>query len=578
MKSLHTRIRGWPLLLTVICSIAAIALASACGGGDSGDSVELAPDQTLRIAISGEPESIDPGVAAFAESTAIAKNIFATLLRFDPTTSQVNPYVAVQVPTKDNGGISGDGLVYTFHLREDAVWEDGAPLAAGDFEYALKRIMDPRLGSYYGASFYSGSILGGTDVAAAVDADEDVLRDLISAIAVNALDDHTLEVTLSQPSTSFNLLMSLWPSAALRQDVIEQHGDIGNSAWTEAGSLVASGPFRLAEWDHGTRIVLENNPNFWNEDMMPTLTRIELVIIEDENTAYAAYLGGDLDMAPAPISSLRSLTESNGADGNLRRVPEVSNFALVFNMSQPPFDDVEARRAFCRSIDRGTAVAEIRQGSGTPTTGWLPPSLVPYYDETRGNDLVFDPEAARSSLSTALSVASANAGSASFPDVSITYADTGSNGTLMEYLQGQWKTNLEVDVGLEGLDPPTFGQTFFSGQFDLGYIGFGQDYHHPENWLLLWTETGALNAGGYANPAFTATIEAAMDEDDFDAAVALWQRSEEILIDEDVALCALFNSEATWLIDSNVSGLVMTGADSIPGDAFFWKIAVTKSS
>jgi ABC-type oligopeptide transport system substrate-binding subunit len=364
----------------------------------------------------------------------------------------------------------------------------------------------------------------------------------------------------------------------LRQDVIEQHGDIANNAWTEPGNLVASGPFRLAEWDHGTRIVLENNPNFWNEDMMPTLTRIELSIIEDENTGYAAYQAGDLDMAPAPISSLRSLTESEGAYGELHRVAEVSNFAFVFNMAQPPFDDVEARKAFCRAIDRGTAVSEIRQGSGTPTESWLPPSLFPYYDETRGDDLVFNPGAAQSSLNAALAVASANSGSASFPDVSITYADTGSNGTLMEYLQGQWQANLDVDVALEGLDPPTFGQTFFSGQFDLGYVGFGQDYHHPENWLLLWTETGALNAGGYANPAFTASVEAALAEDDFDEAVVLWQRAEEILIDEDVVLCALFNSEATWLIDSNVEGLVMTGADAIPGDAFFWDIAIIKSS
>ena len=69
-----------------------------------------------------------------------------------------------------------------------------------------------------------------------------------------------------------------------------------------------------------------------------------------------------------------------------------------------------------------------------------------------------------------------------------------------------------------------------------------------------------------------------MAEDDFDEAVVLWQRAEEILIDEDVVLCALFNSEATWLIDSNVEGLVMTGADAIPGDAFFWDIAIIKSS
>ena len=107
-------------------------------------------------------------------------------------------------------------------------------------------------------------------------------------------------------------------------------------------------------------------------------------------------------------------------------------------------------------------------------------------------------------------------------------------------------------MALEGLDPPTFGQTFFSGQFDLGYIGFGQDYHHPENWLLLWTETGALNAGGYANPAFTASVEAALAEDDFDEAVVLWQRAEEILIDQPRRLTVEERAERDVLVDEDL--------------------------
>lgn len=550
-----------------------LAAVAACGGDDDSGGLGDA-DGTLRIAISGEPESIDPAVAAFAESAAIAKNTFATLLRFDPATSELHPYAATEVPTADNGGISEDGLTYTYHLNADAVWEDGTPLTADHFVYALQRLIDPRVGSYYGSTFYSASIAGGLDLAGAVDADEPTLDALRDAVGVKAVDDRTLEVTLAQPSPTFNLLMSLWPGAALRQDIVEAHGDIANATWTEAGNLVASGPFRLAGWTHGTSLVLERNPNFWLDEMTANVAGIEFSIIEDQNTAYAAYQAGDIDMAPVPLASLKSVAEREGDSGELRRVPEVSTFALVFNMAQPPFDSIDARRAFCRSIDRATAVSEIRQGNGNPTTAWLPPSLVPFFDDSRGAGLVFDVERAKADLNLAVSVTSAAPAGTAFEDVSLSYADTGANGTLAEFFQGQWQENLGIGVGLEGLDPPSFGETYFTGQFDIGYLGFTQDYHHPENWLLLWTSTGALNAGGYSSPEFDAAVDSALAEEDLDDAIGYWQRAEEILVDEDVALCPVFNGEFAWLVDSGVSGLVMTGADGVPGDFFYWQISV----
>lgn len=564
--------RLWTRTLLLCAGVVALVTLAACGDSGPGDTNTDTPSGTLRIAIAGEPESIDPGVASFAVSAAIAKNTFATLLRFDPTTSELHPYVATEVPTKDNGRISDDGLTYTFNLREDAVWEDGEPMTAENFAYALRRIIDPRLGSYYGATFYSAAIAGGSDFSAAVDADETDFAALSDAVAVTAVDRHTLVIQLAEPSTTFGLLLALWPSAAVRQDVIERYGGIANAEWTEPGNHVASGPFRLAQWEHGSSIVLERNPNFWNEDMMPRVEALEFSIIEDENTAYLAYQSGDLDVVPVPLSSLQDVTESGTSE--LHRVPEVSTYALVFNMTQPPFDRIEARRAFCRSIDRATAVQEIRQGSGFPTTAWLPPSLVPYYDANRGEGLVFDVEAARSDLSVITSVASSSPSADELSDIGVAYADTGGNGVLMEFVQGQWDANLDVKVALQGIDPPSFGETFFSGQFDIAYIGFSQDYHHPENWLLLWTSNGGLNAGGYGNPDFDAAADAALAEEDLDASVPLWQRAEEILVDEDVALCNIFNGERAWIVSPGVTGLELTGADAVAGDFFWWQVSV----
>ena len=155
----------WYMGIAVLLAAVAVVALAACNGGDGGEvSGDLAENQTVRIWLDGEPDYIDPSIADFAASVTISKNVFATLLRSDPTTGEVLLYVASEVPTAENGGVSDDGLTYTFNLREDAEWEDGQPIRAQDFVYAVQRLMDPRLASYYGATFYTEIIEGGADL------------------------------------------------------------------------------------------------------------------------------------------------------------------------------------------------------------------------------------------------------------------------------------------------------------------------------------------------------------------------------------------------------------------------------
>lgn len=566
MKLFRSR---WHVAAVTLLALLGLVALAGCKSGDGGDaSGDLAADQILRLWLDGEPDYIDPSIADFSTSVTVSKNVFATLLRFDPASGEAMPYVASEVPSSENGGISDDGLTYTFKLREDAVWEDGEPITAQDFVYAIQRLLDPRVGSYYGTTYYTEMIVGGADLAFAVDADEATIQQLRDGVNVRAVDDRTLEVTITRPSTTFNLLMALWPTSALRQDVIEKHGDIANSTWTEAGNLVASGPFRLAEWNHGSSIVLEKNPNFWDDEMEPVLDRVVFQIIEDDTTAFSAYLAGDLDAVPVPVADLRRISADDSYGDELRRVPLAVTFGFGFNHTRPPFDQAEARKAFCQGADRVTLVNEVQQGSGVPTTSWLPPGLDPFYVEDRGEVLSFDPDSA---LQLVVDPAS---GGPNYPSVEFSYANVDPNGARAEFLQGQWNEHLGIDVGLNPMDPPAFGEAFGTGDFDLALIGFGQDYHHPENWLLLWKSDGGLNTGGYSSDNFDSAVDAAMNETDPAKATALWQEAEEILIDQDAAVCPLFTLENAWLVQPYVSDFVMTAADGQPGDFFYWKTAI----
>lgn len=557
--------RGWRFFMGALLAILAVLALAACQGGQPGG--ELASQQALRVWLDGEPQYIDPSKADFAAAVAIAKNTHATLLRFDPLSGQLLPYVAEQVPTRENGGISEDGLTYTYRISEGAVWEDGTPITAQQFVYSIYRLLDPRVASYYGTSYYSAFIEGGEELAAAVEAGEDEIEQLRQKVGVRALDERTLEVRINQPSGTFNFLMSLWPAAALRQDVIERYGDISNSQWTEAGNLVASGPFRLAEWQHGDHITLERNPNFWLKDMTPTLERITFQIIEDENTAFAAYRAGQLDAVEVPLAQMRSLAADSELGQQLIRVPKAATDGIAFNLNRSPFDKREDRLAFCQALDRETLVNEIRQGRGHATTAFLPPDFPPFSVEARGSELAFDVEKARANLA-------AGGSGQDFPSLSFTYANTAPLPDQATFLQQQWKTNLGLDIKLQPLDPAAFQDAFIQADYDMAWIGWGEDYHHAENWLVPWRTGGILTLGGYSNPEYDTLVDQALAEADLEAAAALWRQAEELLIDQDVPFCPLVNDESAWLVKPYVRDFIITPADNLEGDYYYYKTAV----
>lgn len=567
MRTLPTR---WLFAMTVLLAALAVSGLAACkgGGGDDYTYGELADDQTLRVWLGAEPDYIDPSLADFDTSIAMARNLFATLLRLDPTTNEVLPYAATEVPTLDNGGVSEDGMTYTFNIREDATWQDGEPITAHDFAYSLRRLLDPRLASYYGASSYADIIVGGADLAFAVDVDDAAIEELASAVGVEAVDDHTLEITITRPSNTFNLLMAMWPTSALRQDVIEKYGDITNTEWTEPGNLVSAGPFILEDWDHGASITLGATESFWNEEMRSTVSEIQFQIIENETTAFSAYLSGDLDAVPVPLAELERISSDPDYESQLRRVPLTTTFALAFNQTKPPFDDVEARKAFCTSADRDTLVAEVQQGQGVPTTSWLPSSLTPYYLADRGTGLAYNPDAAVDLVSDP------GANRPAYGDLTLRFANIDPNSTRAEFLQGQWSENLGVDVTVEPMDPPAFGEAFGTNDFDIAFVGYGEDYHHPESWMLMWLGETGFSVGGYNNPEFDAAVNTALTATEPDAELAAWQDADSVLIDEDAAVCPLFAAEATWLVQDYVADFIMTGSDGQPGDFFYWQTAV----
>jgi oligopeptide transport system substrate-binding protein len=538
---------------------------AACGGG--GKNEASAAPQVFRARIAGDPETLDPQKAGFATDISIVRQLFRGLVYFDQDLN-VAAAAAEEVPSVENGGISEDGLTYTFKLRDGLEWSDGSPLTAHDWEYSFKRFFDPNLGGnqYYQSSYYV--IQGAQEYNTALGTPDQPLTPsqgdlakLREGVGVNAVDDRTLQIRLNAASNTFLYLMSLWPGYPVKHETVDSLGD----AWTEAGSLVSDGPFMLTEWDHNQRLVLERNPYYWGP--MPGLDRLELLVIPDETAAFQAYQNGEIDFTVAPPAELETLK----TNPEFHAETQLSTFGLLFNTAQKPFDDPAVRKAFARAIDRQAYVDLVAQGFGMPTTGWIP-SSVSGFDPEAGQALSLDPEAARSLL--------AEAGypeGQGLPDVVLTTVSEDIGRLSAEFVQAQLKQNLGVNVQIDVLDPPSYQMRVGSGQFQMTFLGWSADYPDPESWIRDLFHTGASgNMAGYSNTRVDELIDQAAAEKDPAASVDLYKEAQRIILDEDAVIAPIFHSMSAFLVKPYVRGLVFTATDGeVRGDVFLASPEVT---
>ena len=539
-------------------------IGSACAGpsGTTTTAGTGTTPQVLRVNLQGEPANIDPNKASWAQERTIILQVFEGLLNFNKDLS-LRPDVAKEIPTVANKGISADGLTYTFNLNPKASWSDGEKVTAGDFEYSIKRMLSPEIAADY-ASFYF-AIAGAEDYNAAADKDEATKQQLKDAVAVKALNDSTLQITLAQPSPTFLQVMALWPSYPLRQDIIEKYGD----QWTEPPNYIGNGAFLLTEWVHQDHLTLKANPNYWGTK--PKLTEIQLKEITDINASLAAYKNDELDMTGVPLGTEKATMADPTLSKDIVRNAELVTFGFRYNVAKPPFDNIKVRQAIATAIDRDSFIDKVRGGVGKPATSWIPPGM-PGYDANLGSQYKFDPAKAKQLL------ADAGYGDVSkLPPISFQYSDTAGNKTIAQFLQSQLKDNLGIDITLEPMESKAFSTAVNNKQYMFSWYGWGADYPDPDNWLpqLFMTDAGN-NKTNYGSPEFDALAEKALVELDNTKRLQEWADAQKIIVDD--AVMAFMNYRERFILWKPwVKGLTPTGMDGgIMGDMFFPNIYIQK--
>lgn len=543
----------------IALATAAVFVASACGGSTGGG---LASAQELRVNIGTEPATLDPGLTQWVYEAAIDRNVFEAPLKASKDFKSVVPNAA------DSFSIDSTGNVYTFKLHPGAKWSDGVAVKAADFVYAWQRIIDPRKAALYSAFFLN---IKNAATVNAMKLTDPGLDAAIQTLGLKAVDDNTFQVTLEAPAGYFKWVASLWVAAPVRKDIVEKYGkdSSGNDKWgavapSAAQQVVGNGQFKISEVVAKDHITLVPNTNYSGNSPAATLTKITLYEIDDETVAYARYKSGELDMAAVPLAD----TAAAASSPDLTKVPELTVFWVDINTKAPPFDNVKVRQAFAQAIDRDSYVANVLKNRGISASTLIPKGMRNYQPEL-GTAQKFDATAAKATL------AASGMTAAQLNGTKMLYnSNSPTQKTIAEYFQAQLKTNLGVNIVLDGTDSKTVSARLAKGTYQFGGLsGWGADYPDSQDWFDIFLTGSGNQFSFWSNTAYDAAVktgDAAADDAARDAAYA----TAETTLVADAPVIFLDQRISWWLVKPYVKGLNITPNDDFLGDLSTYTIQI----
>ena len=486
----------------------------------------LADDQTFTYRVLDEHSSVDPQVVEDVSGAEIVRDLFEGLMNQDEDGNLV-PGVATGFTTND------DKTVYTFTLRDDAKWSNGDPVVAGDFVYAWQRAVDPELSSPYAWYMEITAIQNAADIIAGDKSPSD--------LGVKALDDRTLEVSLSAPLPYFATMTThstMFPSP---QSVIEAHG----SEWTKPGNIVSNGAYVLTEHLPNERSVRERNPMYWDNDNT-IIEKVVALVINDENVALTRYLAGELDRTEVPAGQFPRL--QNEYPEEAISFPRLCNYYYTFNLSPDgpeAFKDVRVRKALALAVDRKIITENVLAGGQPQAYSFTPAAVADF--EPPASEMASMSQPERDAKAKEL-LAEAGYGADNPLQFNMIYNTSESHKKIAVAMTQMWKQKLGVEAELGNMEWKVFLETRGNQDFELARGAWCGDYNEASTFLDLLTTPSGYNDGKYTNAEIDGLMQDARTADN---ASELYTRVEAIIAEEQ-PIIPVYHYAGVYMMDSDV--------------------------
>ena len=516
--------------------LSALITANVAMAADVPAGVQLADKQSLVRNNGAEVQSLDPHKIEGVPESNINRDLFEGLVIGD---IQGHP-----IPGAAESWDNKDFKVWTFHLRKDAKWSDGTPVTAQDFVYSWQRLADPKTASPYASYLQYGHLLNVDDIIAG--------KKPITDLGVKAIDDKTFEVTLSEPVPYFYKLLVHPSVSPVPKAAIEKYGE----KWTQPANIVTNGAYKLKDWVVNERIVLERNPQYW-DNAKTVINQVTYLPISSEVTDVNRYRSGEIDMTynNMPIELFQKLKKEIPKEVHVD--PYLCTYYYEINNQKAPFTDVRVRTALKLALDRDIIVNKVKNQGDLPAYSYTPPY-------TDGMKLV-EPEWFKWSQEKRNEEAKkllAEAGyTADKPlTFNLLYNTSDLHKKLAIAVASIWKKNLGANVKLENQEWKTFLDSRHQGTFDVARAGWCADYNEPTSFLNTMLSDSSNNTAHYKSPAFDKIIGDTLQVTDEAKRAELYAQSEQQL-DKDSAIVPVYYYVNARLVKPWVGGY--TGKDPL---------------
>jgi oligopeptide transport system substrate-binding protein len=477
----------------------------------------------------GDPASLDQHRTTTVPEGYILRDLYEGLVALNGK-GEVVPGVA------RSWELSADGLSYLFHLRANARWSNGDPVTSEDFVYSLHRIMDPKTGAGYASVLYP--------VKNAKAVNTGTLP--VDQLGVEAVDAHTLRITLTVPSPYFLTLLTHQTGFPVNRKAVERYGE----KFTLPGYMVSNGAYMLTSFVPNDKIELKKNPYYWDTENV-AIDTVDWIPFEQPATCMRRFEAKEVDIcATVPTEQMDYVKSSLGQ--YLHSAPYFGVFYLsVRGEADSKLRDPRVRQAISMVIDRDFLSNQVGRGMMSPSYAIVPAGTRNYVTaapklsyaeqdilerEDRAKELLKEAGVAPGTLS-----------------LKLRYATSVNNKNLMIAVADMLK-----NIGISAWQDEVEGTTFFNylqekGMYDLAYQGWVGDYNDPYSFLSLFTTHSFFNHSDWSDKQYDELITQSETMTNLSARARVLAEAEQILLTE-VPVIPVVAPASQALVSDKVGG------------------------
>ena len=518
-----------PKSLAVGFVLATFAASSVFAAGTHPVTGEaLADDQTFTYSLLDEFTTADPQMVEDVSGSYFVRDLFEGLMNQDADGNLI-PGVATGYTTNDAKD------VYTFTLRDNARWSDGNPVTAHDFVYSWRRLADPATASPYS---WFADIMALENVGAVMSGESPP-----EALGVRALDNHTLEVSLTASLPYFAAMTTHASTFPSPQWTVRTFGD----AWTKPGNIVGNGAYVLTEHIPNETATRERNTMYWNNDAT-IIDKVVTLVINDENTDFTRWEAGETDKGAVPSGQYPRL-KAEYPDEAIS-FPRLCTYYMTFNLSPSgpeAFKDVRVRQALSYALDRSVVTDKVLQGGQIQAFTFTPGATAGFeVPEVAFGQMSQD----QRNVNAKLLMAAAGYGPDNPLKFEYMYNTSEGHKKIAIAAQQMWKETLGAEATLANQEWKTFLKTRGGQNFDVARGGWCGDYNEASTFLDLMTTPSGYNDGKFSNAEVDELMTSARTMSD---ATSNYTRVEEIMANE-MPIIPVYHYTGVFMLRNNLKG------------------------